>query len=150
MRYFFQFCTAYWKQGIVHRDVRISNIMKHQSTIYLVDWGYAIESNTLVPFKGAIHVASTRVLQVIFKFLDEKQQLLSKEMVSFLPEDDLETLVKTRWLFLFPEKRKYLLSFYYEQIREILAFWENELAASEPLKDMITKAKNRNYQGIFL
>lgn len=50
--------------GIVHRDLRLSNIIKVGDEIVLIDWGFASEhSKQPVSFRGNIHCAAPDVLE---------------------------------------------------------------------------------------
>ncbi|GAM25478.1 hypothetical protein SAMD00019534_086530 [Acytostelium subglobosum LB1] len=74
------------KKGIIHRDIRPSNIIIYVGPILIV-WSSSI-SDTLspTPYEGTIYTASNRVLQYL---ADDKFNILSTKA------DDLESFVKT-------------------------------------------------------
>jgi predicted Ser/Thr protein kinase len=48
--------------GIVHRDVRLTNIVELNGAVLLLDWGYATNANMSAPYRGSIHYASNDIL----------------------------------------------------------------------------------------
>ena len=68
---------------IINRDIRPSNLMHAQSTIYLVDWGSATLLQRSL-YEGTVHYASLGVLQQLTQDLS---------IIETGPADDLESLV---------------------------------------------------------
>ena len=76
------------KAGVVHRDVRPSNIMQDMSgNVRLIDWGLAhhhLPGSEYPPFAGTFRFASDEVLASAIK----------SELRLPLPQDDLHSLVR--------------------------------------------------------
>lgn len=83
---------------IINRDVRPSNLMHNQSTIFLVDWGSATLLQRSL-YEGTIHYASLGVLQ----------QLTQDLAIIFTgPADDLESLVASVFCISHPDTNQEL------------------------------------------
>lgn len=76
------------EKGIVHRDVRLGNIVVVHSSFLLVDWGFACKVGEKLPFRGSLLTASSRVIEC-------HEQGVS---MVFGPADDLISFVKTLYL----------------------------------------------------
>lgn len=76
------------EQGIVHRDVRLGNIVVVDSSFLLVDWGFACRVEEKLPFQGTLITASARVIECHAR----------GEAIVFRPTDDLILFVKTLYL----------------------------------------------------
>ena len=105
------------QQANFHRDIRPATVMKsEEGKIFLVDFGFAIRQNDAAasPYAGTLTTASTRVLQ----------ELSKTKKVGFLVADDVQSLVKTVYLFVtadqLPSKSPAIH-------QELLRFWENAL-----------------------
>jgi len=80
--------------GYVHRDVRPANFLlrddtasSDQSSIRLIDYGYAVKAGTTIPFAGTLTYASCAL---------QTQLESGQEMTTPAAADDLESLVKCR------------------------------------------------------
>ena len=91
-----QFPAAAHDKPVINRDVRPSNLMYIQLTIYLVDWGSATLQQSAA---GTIHYASLQVLQ---------QLTCNLERVEVGPADDLESLVTSLFCISHPDAHKEL------------------------------------------
>ena len=70
--------------GIVHRDVRPSNLLRRHGGILLCDWNAAVEIGHTAQFAGTLHYSGDIPLQA----LEHKQTYTPS------PRDDLESLVR--------------------------------------------------------
>jgi len=71
--------------GVVHRDVRPSNIMQDMSgMVRLIDWGLSHQDSTPTPFAGTFRYASDEVLESAINFKTRCP----------LPRDDLQSIVR--------------------------------------------------------
>lgn len=77
-------------RNIVHRDVRMGNIVLVDGSFVLIDWGFACESGEVSVLHGSLLTGSSRVI--------EKYGLLDM----YLPQDDLISFVKSLYLFSHP------------------------------------------------
>jgi len=84
---------------IVNRDIRPSNLMHSQSTIFLVDWGSATLLQRSLLYEGTIHYASVGVLQ---------QLTQDFTIVETGPADDLESLVASMFCVSHPDAHQEL------------------------------------------
>lgn len=83
---FFKLVDLHTKVGLVHRDLRLANIVTDSDNACLIDFGYAWKIvDTPIPFAGSTSTASQRILG-----------LLSGGIKSLVhaPEDDLESFLK--------------------------------------------------------
>jgi serine/threonine protein kinase len=50
-------------RGIVHRDIRLTNIVEGSNDIILIDWGFATPSGVCAPYRGCLLYASNDILE---------------------------------------------------------------------------------------
>jgi hypothetical protein len=72
------------KKGVVHRDIRWSNlIIDQKGEVVLIDWGFAAKSNIPNHYKGSVEYAASDILQNL---------LLGVPSITSLPKHDLHML----------------------------------------------------------
>jgi len=62
VHHLFEIVTFIHDQRILHRDIRPENLRCKSGQLYLIDFGFAIQFGSQVPFAGALKTASTKVL----------------------------------------------------------------------------------------
>lgn len=72
---------------IVHRDVRMGNILLVDRSFMLVDWGFACKVGEMALFQGSLLTASSKVLEN------------HGNLIEYTPKDDLISFVKSLYLF---------------------------------------------------
>lgn len=75
---------AIHEAGIVHRDIRLANILLIDGTAKLIDFGYATAPTTSMQLVGTQSTASQAILEAAAK----------GDLIYYRPEDDLESLLK--------------------------------------------------------
>ena len=119
---------------LVHRDVRSSNIIQKEDTVYLFDWAFAVEEGKHV-FAGSGSTASNAVLE---------QLAAGNNNVEYYLKDDLESLLKTYWIankFGEEDKRKFVAAKQSRQPNEMLQFW-NGIEADNRFKELMEHCRN--------
>eukprot|EP01124_Arcella_intermedia_P030589 TRINITY_DN6725_c0_g1_i5.p1 TRINITY_DN6725_c0_g1~~TRINITY_DN6725_c0_g1_i5.p1 ORF type:complete len:367 (-),score=21.89 TRINITY_DN6725_c0_g1_i5:22-1122(-) len=103
-------------RGIVHRDIRPSNLLEVNGTIYLIDWGFATVTGSLNTFQGTFHYAADDVL-------------MTKDLSQFryLPKYDLYSVVRCVFIFAHRYLRKTLDRFTIEDGKRIIEFYDNHM-----------------------
>lgn len=78
---------AIHRTGMVHRDIRLPNILwnAEQKRFILCDYGFSCQANINSGYSGSIETASNRILRL---------RAVGYKSVRYLPEDDLESLMK--------------------------------------------------------
>lgn len=84
---FLKLIDLHTKVGLVHRDLRLPNILVDVKGIAcLIDFGYALKiTNDPIPFAGSKITASQRILDFLSK---------GTKVFTYTPEDDLESFLK--------------------------------------------------------
>lgn len=136
------------EKGIVHRDVRLGNILVVDSSFLLIDWGFACKVGERSPFRGSLLTASSRVL-------DRHKQ--GRPMV-FNPADDLVSVVKFLYLLghgsLHHELRglcvasRRVLSQGETNIEKLAGLWKLTLEESVSWKIALDHAKKLSYDNL--
>ena len=75
---------AIHKAGLVHRDIRLANILMVGNVARLIDFGYATAPTTTPQLRGTQTTASQPILKAVLENLS----------ISYGPKDDLESLLK--------------------------------------------------------
>lgn len=122
---------------VVNRDVRPSNLMYIQSTIYLVDWGSATLQQS-ASYEGTIHYASVWVLQQLIQELGN---------VKVGPSDDLESLVASVFCISHPDAHKELQ----RVVRlpaAVMQWWTQTWAARPQWQLALTAARAANHDTV--
>ena len=110
--------------GYFHRDVRPQNVMMtHFSRVYLVDFGFAIsQKDPTIVYAGTMSTASDRILRL----------LQDNKPVPFAKEDDVESLVKTVFLFKADHFPNLPAKTNHNLCGELLRYWEALLENWKP------------------
>ena len=128
--------------GVVHRDVRPENVMEDgQGKVYLIDWGFArtTESDSCPPeFEGTFRFASERALAAVIDGSPRHP----------LPQDDLESLVKTVAAVNSGGRRiwRKLSEIGQGNFHAAKIAWDEELQLHVTLRSMCEAAASSNYQ----
>jgi len=101
--------------GFVHRDVRPDNCLCDSRTNrgLLIDWGYATLVSSQSLFAGTWRYASDNVLDA----------LATQQPYSYQPVDDLVSLVRTTYAFVFPAETRSLRGLKKNNYLEAKKFW---------------------------
>ena len=102
--------------GLLHRDIRPSNLVCCNGTLTLIDFGFACKINEKTAYAGSKRTVSNSVLT---KLMNGNYSLV------FLPSDDLESVVKTLFCYLRPTVYSKIKN--QEDYSIILQFWESSL-----------------------
>lgn len=130
----------------VHRDIRPANLLLDGNDVLVNDWGFAVSIEGEHPYSGAFVHASDRVL--------EHFAAGAKGSFDFKPADDLVSLVRTVFVFVFPQVAEKLHEIIQKRPRfspqaaqELQGTWKKvmPLAWSSKLQD---KAVEGDYQGL--
>jgi len=95
------------RNEMVHRDVGIGNIIAHGNAhgtmgtnwkLCLIDFGFAVHTDSLQEYSGATYFASDRILNLYSESWERRMDVNEEddeEMLHGIPHDDLSSLVRT-------------------------------------------------------
>lgn len=124
-------------RNVVNRDVRPTNLMYTQSTIYLVDWGSATLLHSAL-YEGTVHYASDRVLQQLAQGLGR---------VEVGPSDDLESLVASVFCVSHPDAHKDLQRVA-KSPSTVVQWWTQTWASRPQWQRALTAARAATYDAV--
>lgn len=122
------------QQNVVHRDVRASNIIVKDLTIFLIDWASSAPSNQSILYSGTTHYAA---LEVLLK--------LSTGFTSIkaCPEYDLESLIYTIYDICVPSVE--LRQIEKKSFNLIYDYWSNASKLDGSLENLLSYARSLDY-----
>lgn len=125
---------------IVHRDLRLSNILLHDEGVLIIDWASAssVENAALHSYQGAVHFAADEVLAAL------AADPISRR-VQYLPQHDLEGIVKTMFAAMYPVYVKALLSIPRLDFATTQLFWPTCAEEHTTLAAMLNAARGCDY-----
>lgn len=137
---------AVHSKGIVHRDVRLGNIVLLDGLSFLlIDWGFACGTGHSLTFHGSLLTASKEVLE---------QCIQDRSSVLFWPGDDLISFVKSLYLLSQPTFDWRLRNIKLaraggeaaSQLTMVLDLWEEELKECKDWGKAISLAGKGEYR----
>ena len=131
------------EKQIVHRDLRLSNILAHSDDVYgvlIVDWASAVNVADAPnqAYQGAVHFAADAVLTAL------SADPVARH-VHYQPQDDLECLVKTMFAAMFLEYVKDLVSVSRLDFDGTRQFWCKCAASHPTLRALLAAARACDY-----
>jgi hypothetical protein len=133
-------------KGIVHRDIRPSNLLYHsESELLLIDWGFATKVNTVANFEGTTRYASLNILDSLIE--DGERNLFS---VSYGASDDLASVANVAWMMMHPSNESTLSKIDGWDLQAIKQFWQSCVGGSKTWQSIFKEIENPkpNYQQI--
>eukprot|EP00742_Colponemidia_sp_Colp-10_P005426 GILJ01005798.1.p1 GENE.GILJ01005798.1~~GILJ01005798.1.p1 ORF type:complete len:573 (-),score=71.94 GILJ01005798.1:158-1852(-) len=121
--------------GVCHRDLRPDNIITAGNNLLLIDFNYAVRNSDQNRdiYYGTLRFASDGVLEML---------KTGKRLYNFQPADDLHSIVRACWAFLFQEGHSDLMK--KNDFAEYQAFWREALQVGV-WKEMETAAAQCDY-----
>jgi serine/threonine protein kinase len=115
------------QNGIIHRDVRPTNILNYNGETLLIDWGFAVESQEIgVEYSGTLHYASERI-----------RYLLQQNSPKIIPSasDDFVSALYSLWIFLHPYEAEQVTNLD-QDFGRIISFWGDRMS-QDPWKSAL-------------
>jgi len=125
---------------IVHRDLRLSNILLYNNSALIIDWASAstIDDAPLYSYQGAVHFAADAVLFALSADPATRR-------IQYLPEHDLEGLVKSMFAAMYPTYVNSLLSVPRLDFTSTHLFWTKCADDHPTLAALLKGARESNY-----
>jgi serine/threonine protein kinase len=109
------------QKGIVHRDIRLENIVILDGDSRWIDFGFAVKPGRLEPHQGSMYTASRRVLKAIME-VDESSDPACK--LIYCCSDDIESLARTLFLLTSHIEPPPAARGIKDDAKQLLSFWE--------------------------
>lgn len=139
IRSLFTTLEAIHSRGLVHRDLRLSNLATYlhnqQAQTLILDWGFATKANEEVDYRGCLHFAHEEVLNSP-KF----------PKISSLPKHDLCMLVKVFHSMIFNTGDD-LVALGQEK-EKILSYWNSVIKPNSLWTNMLQRCESLDYEFI--